>query len=157
MCGKELSKRWKWSERRYRVKFTDSGAYLRALKRSRLLYLFSQCCQCKIVNFSIQTVSKRFMRFLAFLTFCIPLHCFRDRAVDEALSDSRLIQSFFFCLKTVEVIAISAVLCNLLMPLIAVKRTPFWLSVIFPALFVYPDFLNGINAKVTARNTLWIT
>ena len=95
--------------------------------------------------------------FFPSLFHLVPLHCFRNRAVDEALSDSRLTQSFFFCLKTVEVIAISAVRCNLLMPLIAVKRTPFWLSVIFPALFVYPDFLNGINAKVTARNTLWIT
>nr|DAQ66964.1 MAG TPA: hypothetical protein [Caudoviricetes sp.] len=25
------------------------------------------------------------MRFLAFLTFCIPLHCFRDRAVDKSV------------------------------------------------------------------------
>ena len=99
-----------------------------------------------------ENVSKRFS-----VLFVVPLHRLGDRAVDEALSDSRLTQSFFFCPKTVEVIAISAVLCNLLMPLIAVKRTPFWLSVIFPALFVYPDFLNGINAKVTARNTLWIT
>ena len=59
MCGKKLSKRWKKSERRYRVKFTDSGAYLRALKRSRLLYLFSRYCQSLFFNAAHRSLKLR--------------------------------------------------------------------------------------------------